>query len=387
MSMQARITASLIIAALLTPLSSAARTWNVNTSGSGDAPTIQAAIDSARAGDEIVVSPGNYTWAHQGTGTEYGMIFFDRDVTGITLRSAEGAEVTILDGQYKGRIMYIMAYNDIVIEGFTFLRGKAPDNYNSGGGLIGHLSTPTIRNCRFISNSADFGGGLWYGGVSEPLIENCFFNDNQARSGGAICLVNSHTAGSITDCIITGNRATDRGGGILVYNYKFTLERCLIYGNTAEERGGGLYCIQCEPSQVTHCTFSENSSPAGGGIYLVDDSELEVLNTIIAFSHQGAAFSIHPGNMLTVGCCDMYGNAGGDTLPAGTNDIGYNIYLDPQFCGVPGSGNFHLQSDSPCAPFNPPVTRQCLQIGAYPAQCGAVSTSRSSWGIIKNPDR
>ena len=46
--------------------SSLARTWNVNTAGTGDVPTIQAAIDSAGAGDEIVVAPGRYTWSNQG---------------------------------------------------------------------------------------------------------------------------------------------------------------------------------------------------------------------------------------------------------------------------------------------------------------------------------
>ena len=36
------------------------RTWHVNLAGSGDAPTISAAIDSASAGDTILCAPGNY---------------------------------------------------------------------------------------------------------------------------------------------------------------------------------------------------------------------------------------------------------------------------------------------------------------------------------------
>lgn len=37
-----------------------ARTWYVAVDGSGDAPTIQAAVDSAVAGDSVLVGPGTY---------------------------------------------------------------------------------------------------------------------------------------------------------------------------------------------------------------------------------------------------------------------------------------------------------------------------------------
>ncbi|MCK4548972.1 MAG: hypothetical protein KAU49_02345, partial [Candidatus Krumholzibacteria bacterium] len=157
-----------------------ARTWNVNTAGTGDTPTIQAAIDSAGTGDEIVVAPGTYTWSSQGHTCDYGMIYFEAYVGGFTLRSSSGPEVTILDAQYQGRVMFVQGQNDIVVDGFTFVNGVAPNDYDAGGGLIGHLGDPVIRNCVFTGNSARQGGGLWFGGVSAPVIENCVFYDNSA---------------------------------------------------------------------------------------------------------------------------------------------------------------------------------------------------------------
>jgi parallel beta-helix repeat protein len=60
-----------------------ARTWYINEAGTGDAPTIQAAMDSAAYGDTVLVGPGTY----------YGRILM---TDGTVLKSASGPEVTIL---------------------------------------------------------------------------------------------------------------------------------------------------------------------------------------------------------------------------------------------------------------------------------------------------
>ena len=53
---------------LLTVRSGTFNTIYVNVEGTGDQPTIQAAIDNAVEGDLIVVGPGRYTWTNQGGG-------------------------------------------------------------------------------------------------------------------------------------------------------------------------------------------------------------------------------------------------------------------------------------------------------------------------------
>ena len=62
--------------------------------------------------------------------------------------------------------------------------------------------------------------------------------------------------------------------------------------------------------------------------------------------------------------------------------INGNICLDPLFCGVPGSGNFYLQADSPCAAANVPELCNANKIGCYPVNC-SVDTKENSWGEIK----
>ena len=56
------LTLSIVALVYLTAASPAqARTWNILPDGSGDAPTVQAAIDSADNGDVIELADGIYT--------------------------------------------------------------------------------------------------------------------------------------------------------------------------------------------------------------------------------------------------------------------------------------------------------------------------------------
>ena len=79
------------------------RTWRVDVAGTGDAPTIQAAIDSAQAGDDVLLAPGAYTWSAQ-PGDVVAMLRIAKP--GITLHSEAGPELTIVDAQTRARVLY-----------------------------------------------------------------------------------------------------------------------------------------------------------------------------------------------------------------------------------------------------------------------------------------
>jgi len=50
----------MVFALTLNPSPASSRTWKIQPDGSGDAPTIQAGIDSAAVGDTVSVLSGTY---------------------------------------------------------------------------------------------------------------------------------------------------------------------------------------------------------------------------------------------------------------------------------------------------------------------------------------
>src|SRR5262245_49399637 len=93
------------------------RTWHILNDGSGDAPTIQAGVDSGGMGDTVLVGPGTY----------YENI--DSLQGGVVLISEFGPESTIIDGNQQGSVIHVT--DDAEIKGFTIQNGLN----NLGGGV------------------------------------------------------------------------------------------------------------------------------------------------------------------------------------------------------------------------------------------------------------
>jgi hypothetical protein len=148
--------------------------------------------------------------------------------------------------------------------------------------------------------------------------------------------------------------------------------------------GSGGYVVVT--SKVSHgilkgCTFWGNSAPSGTIVFF-GEYDGRVDNTIIAASTAGRAMYI--GHVLSLSCCDIYGNVGGDWVGGLEDHLGINgnISEDPLFCD-PENGDFTISSDSPCAPFSPP-NEECDLIGAWPVGCESPTvTMEATWGRIK----
>jgi len=383
--MCARFSLIVVVALASASAPASARTWQINVDGTGDAPTIQAAIDSAAAGDEIVVGPGRYTWTNQGGGSDYAMITILRGRSGFTLRGAAGAGATILDAEGQNRVIYIQGYNHVTIDGFTVTGGEAPAlGDHIGGGVCAHLSTDdVIRNCIFTGNHARWAAGLWSGGWNNLRIEHCTFSGNHAYTyGGGIGIGSSQHTTVVTDCVIIKNTCDSHGGGMFLNRGMVRLENSVIAGNTAAESGGGVYANRPWPSTFSGVTIVANDAPEGGGIRVVSVSTLSITRSIIAFNPDGGAMVIDPDAAVEIGCCDLFSNGGGNGWPEWVTDLGGNFSLDPCFCDAP-SRDYSLHADSPCLPGQHPLGSSCDLIGASGASCGGVPVRPTTWGAVK----
>ena len=153
------------------------RTWNIKADGSGDAPTVQAGIDSAVVGDIVLVQPGTYNEV---------IDFGGKD---ITVRSQAGPELTILDGSgFKDTAVVTFQTTEsqaAILEGFTITRGVRGISCSRGATRQSGLNTITENR------GTTRGAGIWCSvynhehGVWSPVIQgNTVTNNVAERLGG-----------------------------------------------------------------------------------------------------------------------------------------------------------------------------------------------------------
>ncbi|MHC4696777.1 MAG: right-handed parallel beta-helix repeat-containing protein, partial [Planctomycetota bacterium] len=287
---------------------------------------IQDAIDTANAGDEIVVEPGTYNETIDFLGKA------------ITLRSSGGSDVTIIDATGIGGSVVTCTPGlglDTVLDGFTITGGTGTDVSGSrrGGGMYNYVSSPTVRNCTFHRNSAYTGGGMYNSSYS-PMIADCTFSENTADYGAG--MYNYFSSPTVTSCTFSENTATVTGGGMNNERGSPAVTNCTFSRNTANTAAGGMNNHNCTDLIVTNCTFSGNTSGnRAGGMY---NHYSDPIVTNCAFSGNAAAdygggmYNIYSSPVLA-NCTfsgnsadDFYGGAM-DGLGAGTNPILTNCIL------------------------------------------------------------
>lgn len=376
-----------------------AATWLVFPDGSGDATTIQDGINVAASGDTVMLAAGTFS----GAGNR-GVSFQGKAVT---VTSVVGAAGTVIDcgGADRGFVFASGEGSSSALSRVTITDGDPLDG-SGGAVLVGPGCSPTIAGVIMVgNNAATIGGAIHCQAGSSPLITGCVFENNTAPSGGGIgssgaaptidgntftsnrggdfagaIICSQVSAPTISDNTFSGNRCrAGPGGAVFCLNASPTIEKNVFFANSAGTSGGAIACSGAQSSPVIRCnTISENSALVwGGGIYATDANPV-VEHTIIVFSTSGPGIGCAGIAAPVVSCCDIFGNAGGDAL-CGV-DGGWNISADPQFCGVAGTGDFRLQSDSPCAPAHSGCGDY---IGAVEIGCGTVDVRATTWGGVK----
>jgi predicted outer membrane repeat protein len=267
--------------------------------------TIQAAINAASNGDEVVVADGTYS----GTGFEN----MDFNGKAITVRSANGALNCILS--YKGEVRAFHFHNgegsNSVVAGFTIEGAFAYQE--DGGAILCESAGPTIQDCIFLGNTATKGGAIasFYGDIT---VTDCHFEDNDASDGGAIyCEDDSST---ISGCTFYGNNGSQTGGILIVDNYYSPLDAtalisgCAFEANTSVDAGSAIKSDDCHSITIVDCTFDANNGAAvynSGGDVAIEGCAFSDNQD---FNWGGAIFSGY-GASVTIDDCRFADNSGG----------------------------------------------------------------------------
>jgi hypothetical protein len=177
--------------------------------------TIQAALDSALAGDTIHVASGTY-------GENLTLPAND-----LVLRGA-GADSTFLTGGDSSVVLTIGGGQSsaTIISGLTIRNGSGS---NGGGMFIDGGSNPVIRNILFYDNSASHGAGVYVSGFSNPTFDHTTFVLNSASTGGAGVSVAGGSSVAINNSILSANN----GSAIEVINGSETTTYSIVDGGNA----------------------------------------------------------------------------------------------------------------------------------------------------------
>lgn len=271
-----------------------------------DLPTIQEAIDMVEPGGTVVVSPGTYFET---------IDFGGKD---LTLRSAFGPDVTIIDGAGASTVVTCAngEFVNTVLDGFTITGGNAPSN---GGGMNIVDSSPTITRCIFEGNSAaTYGGGI-YVASGQPTVTYTVFRQNSAWSGGGLWSWSSHPV-KFASCVFSGNAVQNGGGG---FTGVATATNCTFVGNTSPTTGAAAW--PKEGSQLDNCAVLSND------IWTGTPTEVSVRHCVLPSAWTGAGGNNTVANPLFVdadGPDNVYGtadddlrlSAGSPCIDAGDND-------------------------------------------------------------------
>ena len=154
-----------------------------------------------------------------------------------------------------------------ILDGFVIQSGNGrlfdpQDPWNKGGGLYIDGGRPTIANCSFRSNDADFGGAIYLFNAADPKVINCSFFDNFADEGGGV-YADFRTAPGLINCAFLDNTAIEGGGLYAAIESQPTITNSTFYGNHADQDGGALYCADYALCSIFNSILWGNTAGKG----------------------------------------------------------------------------------------------------------------------------
>jgi hypothetical protein len=265
-----------------------AATGSGNCSSWANACTLQTAISSSSAGDEIWVRAGTHLPHASDRTVSFNLlngVGIYGGFAGTEIQRSQrnpSANVTILSGDLNrddGQNFTNNSENSFhvvksvdnddtaILDGFTIQGGNANSNSApdfNGGGMLNTSSSPRLTNLIFSGNFAQQGGGM-LNASSSPRLTNVTFVGNRVDTatgmgigGGMASWQNSNPR--LTNVTFSGNSASFHGGGMANSNNHLMLINVTFWGNSAQA-GGGMFNSDSSPTLIN--TIIANS-PSGG---------------------------------------------------------------------------------------------------------------------------
>lgn len=314
--------------------------------------SIQAAIDAANDGDEIVIHPG----------THQVNLAWDKDITIGSKYLIDNNESwiasTILDGSGTGTIVKVSPYNTVKFKGLTFQNGKTTSSSYASAISLRYYNDVVVDKCVFknhVLSSYSYVVGSTSSN-NEVLINDCEFKN---VSGPGSCVRAYYSEVTISNSEFHSNSLSYQelikieGGSTNAKQAEIT--NCLFYNNYCDN----VIYIRDQDAVINHVTMFDNDThySTSRSVWFRDyygQKTYSLSNSIIWESEQTGKVLVdvdgryQPAN-ATIEDCFIAG--GRDRIKYGENTVwGLIMDKDPKFVS-PTTFDLRLQDDSPCLGF------------------------------------
>lgn len=188
-----------------------------------------------------------------------------------------------------------------------------------GAGINSLLSSLTVESCQFIENDASYGGTVGasetrgYGGAiftdgagphgpgGEIVVRNSRFERNKGAGQGGAAFLGGYSPDKVTidrclfkdNVLVKDGKSDSLGGGLRIFNARYTISNSTFAHNQAEGQGGGLWVGETSPGTIVNCTFVGNlvglteGNGVGGAILIATSEATEIVNCTLANNKAG----------------------------------------------------------------------------------------------------
>jgi hypothetical protein len=283
----AAVCAAALLFGLPGPLYSAVDGINTVTNNNDSGPgSLRAVIAASNNGDIVVFDPS----VVGAISLTSGELTITKSLTII----GPGKDILAIDGNNTSRVLSIESGSNVTLGGLTIQNG----NSGAYGGGIYSAGSIEVFNGAIVSNTADFGGGI-------------FIESNIGR----LAMSNSSVVSNTASAGFGGGIALGAGAQALGISGTMQITNSTISANTAAGRGGGIF--SSGPVTLIGSVVSRNSGVMGGGIdagtLTVSDSSI-LENSAIDVNdaqRQAQPDATEPSSILATGGGGGINSAGG----------------------------------------------------------------------------
>lgn len=378
-----------ILVLLFATLALLGTTWNVLEDGSGDAPTINAAMDLAEAGDTVLVWPGQYPAPLPGHRMATDVHLVSQGGPDVTAITADGSALlgsgtsitTLLDGfkfqgvgPLYGYVGVVQLWGDHEIRNCVF-EDLAVSNKGAALSVGGsaHIHDSVFREVSGHQPFTETTTGVRIDGNHDVIIENCRFELNSGAPYGGILALYGNV--EVRNCEFVGLYDGAYAVGARGESNSLIVEDCLFLGAAASPQSG----VQAQlgnSAAIRGNTFVGFQGPGTRALHT--SADVATIERNVFFGNTVAVRVA--GGTPTFACNVLWNNA---TDWVGIEDqtgMNGNVVADPIFCD-PANHVYQVAENSPCLPQN---SNGCGLIGAFGQGCGAISVETRSWSAIKS---